>query len=433
VSDACRSSLTIQAEHCALPLIFNANDLIRTTNLNPFRLYRQAFSGLSRDGWLLAAAMLINRSGTMVVPFLSLYLTRSLHFDLAYAGYAMMSFGFGSVLGGFLGGRLSGRLGFRSIMLFSLFSSGLLFILLGFVRSFPLFCLTSFVLALVSDCFRPATSMAVAAYSTPETRTRTYSIQRLAVNLGWGTGLALGGWLASISYGMIFWVDGITSLLACVFIWAFLRQPVVAVASDEDKEASKGDGATAWRDGPYLFFILLATLFAISFNLDSTGLPLFYKEVVGLDERQFGWIMSLNGIMIAGMEMVMVYLLEGRRSDLYYVRAGVALLALSYVVLLFLPHLQWVMVLNMVLMTLGEMMAIPYMNTFWVNRSRDHNRGDYAGLWTMSWSVASISAPLIGTQVIKHLGFDALWITGMGICLLIFVGFLILRNRVSRS
>jgi len=401
--------------------------------MNPLRLYQRAFTGLSRDGWLLGLALLINRSGTMVVPFLSLYLTRSLHFDLAYAGYAMMSFGFGSVLGGFLGGRLSGRLGFRTIMLFSLFTSGLLFILLGFVRSFPLFCITSFVLALVADCFRPATSMAVAAYSTAETRTRTYSIQRLAVNLGWGMGLAMGGWLASISYNMIFWVDGITSLLACVFIWTSLRQPTVVVPKEEDGEVNKGDGATAWRDKPYLFFILLSTLFAISFNLDSTALPLFYKEVVGLGERQFGWIMSLNGIMIACTEMVLVYVMEGRRSDLYYIRSGVAVLALSFIVLIFLPHLQWVMVLNVVLMTLGEMMAIPYMNTFWVGRSRDHNRGDYAGLWTMSWSVASITAPLIGTQVIKHFGFDALWMTGTGICLAIFFGFLVLRRWVSRS
>ena len=401
--------------------------------MNPLRLYQRAFTGLSRDGWLLGLALLINRSGTMVVPFLSLYLTRSLHFDLAYAGYAMMSFGFGSVLGGFLGGRLSGRLGFRTIMLFSLFTSGLLFILLGFVRSFPLFCITSFVLALVADCFRPATSMAVAAYSTAETRTRTYSIQRLAVNLGWGMGLAMGGWLASISYNMIFWVDGITSLLACVFIWTSLRQPTVVVPKEEDGEVNKGDGATAWRDKPYLFFILLSTLFAISFNLDSTALPLFYKEVVGLGERQFGWIMSLNGIMIACTEMVLVYVMEGRRSDLYYIRSGVAVLALSFIVLIFLPHLQWVMVLNVVLMTLGEMMAIPYMNTFWVGRSRDHNRGDYAGLWTMSWSVASITAPLIGTQVIKHFGFDALWMTGTGICLAIFFGFLVLRRWVSGS
>jgi predicted MFS family arabinose efflux permease len=401
--------------------------------VNPFKLYRRAFTGLSRDGWLLGVALLINRSGTMVVPFLSLYLTRSLHFDLAFAGYAMMSYGCGSVLGGFLGGRLSGKLGFRKIMLFSLFGSGVLFILLGFVRTVPLFCLTAFVLALVADCFRPATNMAVAAYSTVENRTRTYSVQRLAVNLGWGTGLALGGWLASISYGLIFWVDGVTSLLACLFIWSFLHKPAPIATAGEPVPGETGDGATAWRDKPYLFFILLSTLFAISFNLDSTALPLFYKEVVGLGERQFGWIMSLNGIMIACMEMVLVYVLEGRRSDLFYVRSGVILLASSFMVLLFLPHIQWVMVLNMVLMTLGEMMAIPYMNTFWVNRSRDHNRGDYAGLWTMSWSVASITAPLIATQVIKHLGFDAVWLAGMGVCLAIFVGVLVLRKWVSGS
>jgi predicted MFS family arabinose efflux permease len=395
------------------------------------KLYRDAFRGLSSGSWLLGATLLINRSGTMVVPFMSLYLTQSLHFDITYAGYAMMCFGAGSVLGGFLGGRLAGKLGFYPVMLGSLVSSGLLFILLGFIRNFPMFCTVSFILAVMADAFRPATGMAVAAYSTPENRTRSYSVQRLAVNLGWGTGMALGGWLASISYRLIFWADGITSLVAAVFILFFLKKPADGGKQSDPPRHEKGDGLTAWRDKVYLFFIFLSIVFGICFFQSSATLPLFYKEVVKLDEHQFGWIMSMNGLMIAVMEMVLVYSLEGRRNSLTYIKAGVVLLALAFAALIGLPHLLWVMVFSMVLMTFGEMMSMPFMNSFWIGRSKDHNRGDYAGLYTMSWSIAQITAPLLGTQVVKHLGFDALWWTCIGMCLLIFVGFLYLRKKVS--
>jgi len=397
------------------------------------RLYRDAFRGLSTGSWLLGLALLINRSGTMVVPFMSLYLTQSLHYDITYAGYAMMCFGAGSVLGGFLGGRLAGRLGFYPVMLASLLTGGLLFILLGFVTDFPFFCFLSFVLAMVSDAFRPATGMAVAAYSTAGNRTRSYSIQRLAVNLGWGVGMAMGGWLASISYRLIFWADGLTSLLAAIFIFFFLQKPAHGGRQEATPHQERKHGLTAWRDRPYLFFISLSILFGICFFQSSATLPLFYKQVVRLDEHQFGWIMSLNGLMIAVMEMVLVYVLEGKRNSLTYIRAGVVLLALAFGVLIWMPHLLSVMVFSMVLMTFGEMMSMPFMNSFWIGRSRDHNRGDYAGLYTMSWSIAQITAPLLGTQVVSHFGFDALWWTCIAMCGMVFTGFLYLRRKVSAS
>jgi predicted MFS family arabinose efflux permease len=396
-----------------------------------FRLYREAYRGLSSGSWLLGVTLLINRSGTMVVPFMSLYLTQSLHYDIIYAGYAMMCFGAGSVLGGFLGGRFAGRRGFYPVMVGSLVTSGLLFILLGFVRNFTWFCLVSFVLAVAADAFRPTTGMAVAAYSTEENRTRTYSLQRLAVNLGWGAGMALGGWLASISYRLIFWADGITSLMAAAFILFFLKKPADGGKQAEPPRHEHDGGMTAWRDRIYLFFILLSIIFGVCFFQSSTMLPLFYKEVVKLDEHQFGWIMSLNGLMIATMEMVLVYSLDGKRNSLTYIKVGVALLAISFLALIGLPHLLWVMVFSMVVMTFGEMMSMPFMNSFWIGRSKYHNRGDYAGLYTMSWSIAQITSPLLGTQLVKQFGFDALWWTCIGMCGMIFLGFYYLRKKVS--
>src|ERR1700742_113835 len=186
-------------------------------------LYQNAYSGLSRDTWLLSLVMLINRSGTMVIPFMTIYLTQpSMGYSISQAGIVMGLFGLGAVCGGFLGGRITDRIGFHRVQLVTLTGGGFLFMLLGQMKSYPLICLFTFLLSLVNDAFRPANSTAIAFYSKEENRTRSYSLNRLAINLGWAVGGAIGGILASINYHLLFWVDGCTNLFAALLIARFL-------------------------------------------------------------------------------------------------------------------------------------------------------------------------------------------------------------------
>ena len=171
-------------------------------------LYRNAFSGLSKSTWWLAFILLVNRSGTMVVPFMTIYLTQFHGFSIGQAGIVMGLFGAGAVAGGFLGGRLTDKYGFHRIQFITLAGGGLLFFVLGQMKSYSLICLFTFLLSLVNEAFRPANATAVAHYSTPENRTRSYSLNRLAINLGWAFGGGLGGLLASFNYQLLFWVDG---------------------------------------------------------------------------------------------------------------------------------------------------------------------------------------------------------------------------------
>src|SRR5579863_10353071 len=189
-----------------------------------FSLYKQAYSGLSRATWLLSTVMLVNRSGTMVVPFMTIYLTSpAMGYSIAQAGLVMGIFGLGAICGGFLGGRLTDRWGFHRVQLAALTGGGIFFIILGQVKSYPLICSCTFLLSVVNDAFRPANSTSIAAYSKEENRTRSYSLNRLAINLGWAAGGALGGILASINYHLLFWVDGGTNIAAAILLRLFLH------------------------------------------------------------------------------------------------------------------------------------------------------------------------------------------------------------------
>jgi predicted MFS family arabinose efflux permease len=150
--------------------------------------YRQSFSGLSKQTWLLSLVMMINRAGTMAVPFMSMYVTQSQHRSLSDAGLIITLYGVGSILGASIGGFMVDKIGFRPVQVFTSIVSGLLFILFAFVEDFSQICLLVVLLSFVAEAFRPANFTAIAAYSKPENITRSYSLNRLAINIGWASG-----------------------------------------------------------------------------------------------------------------------------------------------------------------------------------------------------------------------------------------------------
>ena len=389
-------------------------------------LYRDAYSGLSRNTWLLSVVMLVNRSGTMVIPFMTIYLTQpSMGFSIGQAGAVVGVFGLGAVFGGFFGGRLTDRFGFHHVQLVTLIGGGLLFMVLGQMRSYPLICVCTFLLSLVNEAFRPANSTAIAVYSKEENRTRSYSLNRLAINLGWALGGAIGGILASINYHLLFWVDGGTNLLAAVLIRYFLG----AANIEGHPEKAKVDAAqTPYRDRIYLGFIFCTILFAACFFQLFSVLPVYYKRTLHLPDYMIGLLMTLNGLIIAFFEMILVFRLEGRRESLHYIFYGAVLVGSSYFLLNILPLSVGVAFFCMVLTTIGEILTMPFMNSFWVSRTTAATRGQYAGLYTIAWSTAQVVGPAGGAEIADHTGFRPLWWGVGGVCLLAAMGFRRLRQ-----
>ncbi|MBV7531530.1 MFS transporter [Chitinophaga sp. sic0106] len=400
--------------------------------MNPLKktldLYRNAYAGLAPATWWLSLILLINRSGTMVIPFLTVYMTQHLHFTITQAGIVMACFGSGAIVGATLGGWLSDRIGFYQVQFWSLFSNGLLFILLGQMHTFPQLCICVFALSSVGDAFRPANSIAIAAYSNPENRTRSYALNRLAVNLGWSVGPAIGGLLASFSYDLLFWVDGATCMFAA-FMMRILLPPVPAPAkSHADHSIPK---ESIWKDQIYITFLVFAMINAICLFQFSSIVPLYFKEVLHMQEWAIGLTMSMNGIMIAVIEMVMIYRLDGRFPNLLFIMRGSILVAVAYYVIAGLPAWWIVAPVFMVIITFGEMLCLPFMNSFWIARSQTHNRGQYAALYTISYSVANIVSPTAGAFVVGHLGFTYWWIITATVCLVAAAGFWLLQQRID--
>ena len=156
--------------------------------------------------------------------------------------------------------------------------------------------------------------------------------------------------------------------------------------------------------------------------------PIYYKEVVHLKVSTIGLLLALNGVIIVLFEMILVYQLEGKQKSTFYISLGAFLIGLAFLILNLGPSFK-VVFLTMVVISFGEILMFPFVNAFWVERSKDHNRGQYAALFTMSFSLALILAPTFGSQIINHFGFQSLWYINFSLCALAAYGFSKLLNE----
>jgi predicted MFS family arabinose efflux permease len=203
--------------------------------------YREAFRGLPRRVWLLAVVTLVNRSGTMVVPFLSLYLTTQLGYTISQAGRVVALYGIGSVLGSLLGGWLADHIGAVRVVRWSLIGTGAGFLLLSQVHSLWALAATVLSLSVVAEAFRPAMLSSIALAAPPEVRTRSMSLLRLAINLGMSVGPAIGGLLAVKRYLWLFLVDAGTC-------WAAVAA-LAAVGLDDRAHLPAPRASRGWSRG----------------------------------------------------------------------------------------------------------------------------------------------------------------------------------------
>ncbi len=396
--------------------------------------YIDNYRGFSREVWILTIITFINRAGTMVLPFLSKYLKENLHFSYNDVGWIMVFFGLGSMLGSFLGGKLSDKIGFYKIMIFSLFTSGVLFLVIQFVTSFWGLCFSMFVIMTVADMFRPAMFVSIGTFASPETRPRAFTLVRLAVNLGFATGPALGGLIImNIGYSGLFWVDGLTCIIA-ILIFALLvkeKQPLKIAENVSNKAETV---KTMRHDSDFWWFLFVCFATAMLFFQIFSTLPLYHHEKYGMTEFQTGLLMTMNGLCIFFLEMPIVSYFERKKtSKLRIIYWGSICMTISFFVLLF-NAWAGVLVISMLFITLGEMFIFPFSNAYALSRAPKGQEGKYMAFFTMSFSLAHIGSSKLGMEIVSQFDYNINWIFMgfLGVLSVIICWFLIQKTNSKK-
>src|SRR5688572_21152309 len=238
--------------------------------------YRAAYNGLPREVWLLAIVLFVNRAGTMVLPFMTLYLTSQLGMTEALAGRLIGVYGIGAVCGAYLGGRLAGKVGAIRLQTVCMFLTVPGFCLLPLWESWPAIAASLFGLSVVAEAVRPANATSITQFTAPENRTRAFALQRLAANLGFSFGPAVGGVLATLNYSLLFVVDALTTLAAAVALLLFFRMQPAAPAAVVDPRPLAV--SSPLKDGPFLAFLVLMLLSVTVFCQFGSTYPLYLRD-----------------------------------------------------------------------------------------------------------------------------------------------------------
>jgi predicted MFS family arabinose efflux permease len=390
--------------------------------------YREAFRGLPREVWLLSLAMFVNRAGTMVLPFLTLYLTRKLDFTTTEAGRLVGLYGVGSVLGSWSGGWLSDRIDPNRVQQLSLVAAGVGFLTVSQLESPRAWAIAMVVVGAVADTFRPALMAATARYSPPLARARAFALVRLATNLGMAIGPAVAGLLAMVRYVWLFVGEALTCWAAAVIL--FKRLGPVGADRPGAAEARDLTRSTPWRDPPFLYFLVLINLLGLAFFQVFGTMPLYLRGAYGLPEGAIGALLATNALIIALFEMVLLRSLERRRS-LQLVAVGSLLVCVGISILPLGPPIA-IAALSVVLWTVGEMLSLPVSTAFVAERADERSMGSYMGAYTVSFSVAFVVAPVLGTTIYERLSPEALWLGIGGLGIVLGLGFAVLARSLSR-
>jgi len=375
------------------------------------RSYADAFSGLPGEVWILAFATLVNRAGTMVLPFLTLYLTGHFGWSPAAAGRMLALYGAGAIGGAFLGGWAADRWSPVAVQQFSLLGTGVGFLALTRISSERGFGIAMVAISLVAESYRPALLAAAGKGVPAAVRGRSMGLLRLAVNAGMTVGPALGGLLATVDYDLLFLADAGTCWAAAAVLFLARRR----ARRREHKGAAERDPAghlepavgSPWRDGPFVVFLVLAMLLAIVFFQINGTFPLYLHDIYGLSEAGIGGLLGLNALVIVACEMLILRRIE-RLAPLAVVGPGAFLLCLGFALL---PLGRGVLYAGATIFvwTIGEMLALPMTNIFVAARAGTARAGRYLGAYTMAFAAAFLIAPVLGLTVYERLGAQVLW------------------------
>ena len=382
--------------------------------MNPWRGLR----GLPRSVWILSLTTLVNRLGTMALPFMALYLTRSRGYTGGEAGLVLTVYGLSALVAGPLSGRLCDRVGAARVAQAALLLSGAIVMTIPFARTLGAILGITVLWALTNESFRPANLTLFSSIVEPEKRKAAFALARLAVNLGMSIGPAAGGFLASVSFPALFFVDGASSLVAGVVL--LMSAARLGIAAPEPAGGRRGldspsgaatgaapSGPIAWTDRQLLYFLVALLPILVVFFQHEASMPLFLVGDLHMKESSYGLLFTLNTALIILLEVPLNLRTAHwphRRTlatGAFLVGAGFGAMALCRGPL--------GAAITVVIWTFGEMMLLPGSSAYVADISPVERRGSYMGLYTMSFSAAFTIGPGLGVALLERFGARVLW------------------------
>lgn len=351
---------------------------------------RKSIRDLPGAAWLLFAGTFINKFGSFVIVFLAVYVTRE-GYSAAQAGLAVSAYGVGALISQPLGGYLADRLGRRSTIALSMFSAAAALLGLAWARGLAVMIPLTGIVGFASELWRPASNALLADLTPPGQRVPAFAMKRLAVNLGFAAGPAVGGFLAERSFLLLFVGDALTSAV-------FGIVALVALPEGRRRTAASGEAA-GWtamlRDRGFMAFLVATTTGVMVMTQAFSTFALHVSEL--LSGAAYGALISLNGILIVSIELPIASVTQRLRPR-PVMALGLLLMGLGFSMTGAGNTAAW-LALVVIIWTLGEIVYMPVAAAYVADNAPEGMGGLYQGAWGSTHGLAFVLGPALGAAV----------------------------------
>ena len=377
------------------------------------------YSYYDRRIWFLLSIRIINALGfSIVLPFISVYLYSEQNVSMTLIGSIFLGIAVVRAIMQILGGSFADKFNRRKIMLIASIGRTLAFIILALtiLSNLPLSLIGIAILLAYGfgSMFMPAADAMISDVVLPKDRIEAYGFQRVGFNVGWAIGPAIGGYLASLSYHLIFLIAAFFFAIAIIIVYFFLPD---SYNNDSGSKFSFRDLNKIAGNYAFLFYGFLALLVFSTITQIVTTLTVFSVEVVEISKVELGYLYTVNGVIIILFQIRTIRWL--RHMPLTSAMSlGAAISACSYLIVAA-SHNFLMLALAIVILTFGEIFFIPSGTTLTSNWAPESQKATYLGVYGVFQGLGRSIGPFYGGVLLDHFLHRPfiLWgaITGIGL------------------
>ena len=384
--------------------------------------------------WTYNLIVFIDRlGGFMLYPFFALYLTQKYDIGMATVGLLFAVFSVSGMVGSALGGAIADRMGRKTVIIFSLLLSSLSALGMGFAPTLGIFVAVSVLVGTLANIGGPAHEAVVADLLPQDKRAEGYGIIRVVFNVAVIIAPPIAGLLIAHSYLTLFLVDAVISIISAGIVYFFLpetKPQAHAHAKPETMTQTFAGYGRVFKDTPFLAFIGVTVLMTLVYlNMNST-LGVYLRDQHGLPELRYGWLLSINAIIVVLFQFGITRRLQ-HFKPLLMMAAGSMLYAIGFAMYGFVPTFA-LFILAMIIITIGEMVVSPFQQSLVASFAPEHMRGRYMAVSGLSWSISFTVGPYFAGLLLDSANPQLLWAFCGLIGTLAAIGFLVL-NKVHRA
>ncbi len=375
-----------------------------TTGTEPVNGWR----GLSRTVWILVLARAVNRLGAFTLPFLAVTVVEDLDASVTEAGYLLAAFGLATIPSRLFGGRLADTIGGKATIVIGLTGTAVAQLGVAASQTLAQAAVAVVALGLTFEVYEPPSQSIIADVTPADQRPVAYGFLAAAMAAaGMGAGL-LAALLASVDLRWLFVADAATCL-ACAAV-------VAACLPDERKVGPLDEvRVNAWADRRLLSLLALGTVFAVVYLQITIALPLT------LDQREqstslIGVLLALSAATMVVLQPVVAGPRMRRLDDFRAMTFGYVVLAGGLVLNGFVTTVPGFLVATAV-WSIGDLILLGRVYTVVASIAPEAARGQYMAVYGISWGLAAIAAPLLGTQLLELGGPRLAWSCMAVLCL----------------